>query len=237
MKSVRAALEFEPGVNLHRFPIHMELSDDGVLTLAGETENIAAKKRALEIAGATPGIRGVVDRLRVMPAERRGDGAILDSASGLLLSSRELQNATLRVLKKGRVSTLREIADDNASGTFTVSAADGVITLDGQVISLSHKRLAGVLAWWTPGCRDVVNGLEVAPPEQDSDDEVSDALRLVFEADPILPHAEQIRILASNYVVTLEGVVPSAAEQARAEEDAWCLFAVDKVINHLEVGA
>ena len=48
---------------------------------------------------------------------------------------------------------------------------DGVVTLNGRVQSLSHKRLAGVLAWWVPGTRNVVNGLDVQPPEEDTDDE------------------------------------------------------------------
>ncbi|HEX5022545.1 MAG TPA: hypothetical protein VFX54_17890 [Candidatus Binatia bacterium] len=29
----------------------------------------------------------------------------------------------------------------------------------------THKRLAGVLAWWVPGTRDVVDGLEEVPAE------------------------------------------------------------------------
>jgi osmotically-inducible protein OsmY len=36
-------------------------------------------------------------------------------------------------------------------------------------------------------------------------------------------------------VVTLEGLVNTQTVKARAEQDAWCLFAVDKVINRLEV--
>jgi osmotically-inducible protein OsmY len=36
-------------------------------------------------------------------------------------------------------------------------------------------------------------------------------------------------------VVTLEGLVGSPAERSRAEQDAWCLFAVDRVINRLAV--
>jgi len=44
---VAAALEREPSVNLHSFPVHLEFSD-GVLTMEGEVERITAKKRALE---------------------------------------------------------------------------------------------------------------------------------------------------------------------------------------------
>jgi osmotically-inducible protein OsmY len=131
------------------------------------------------------------------------------------------------------VDTLRE-AIGESSGSIEVSVEDGVVTLTGQVISLSHKRLAGVLAWWARGCRDLVNGLEVVPPEEDNDDEISDALHLVFETDPFV-HADQIGISTRNGVVTLQGVVTSEQERKRVEWDAWCLFAVDKVINHIEV--
>jgi hypothetical protein len=194
LKSVRAMLEREPRINLHRWPVNLDLTDDKVVILEGDVGNIAAKKLALEIAGATPEVRGVVDRLHVAPAEPMGDGAILDALTASLREARELKNCTLRVMKKGQTLTVQEIRDDNASGDMLVSVKDGVVTLDGWVISLSHKRMAGVLAWWVPGCRDVVDALEVQPPEQDNDDEVSDALSLVLEMDPMIPHPEQIRV-------------------------------------------
>jgi osmotically-inducible protein OsmY len=236
LKSVRAMLEREPRIDLHRWPVRLGMTDDGVVVLEGDVGNVAAKKLALEIAGEIPEVRGVVDRLHVVPAEPRGDGAILDALTARLLEVRELKNCTLRVLKKGQTVTVQEIKDDDASGDMLVSVQDGVVTLDGWVISLSHKRMAGVLAWWVPGCRDVVDALEVAPPEQDNDDEVSDALSLVLELDPMIPHPEQIRISTRNYVVTLDGLVGSQTEKERAEQDAWCLFAVDKVVNQIAVG-
>jgi osmotically-inducible protein OsmY len=235
LKSVRAALEREPLINLHRWPIQLDLAADHALILEGEVGSVAAKKRALEIAGSAPDVRGLVDRLHVAPAERKGDGAILDVLESLLLDARDLTNCTLRVVKKGQTVTLQEAAGEDASGDILVSVRDGVVTLDGWAISLSHKRMVGVLAWWVPGCRDVVDALEVLPPEQDNDDEVSDALSLVLEMDPMIPHPEQIRVHTHNYVVTLDGLVATQTEKDRAEQDAWCLFAVDKVINQLAV--
>jgi osmotically-inducible protein OsmY len=235
LKSVRAALEREPLINLHRWPVKLDLADDHALILEGEVGSVAAKKRALEIAATVPEVRGLVDRLHVAPAERKGDGAILDVLETLLLGARELKNCTLRVMKKGQTLTLQETGSDDASGDLLASVKDGVVTLDGWVISLSHKRMAGVLAWWVPGCRDVVDALEVLPPEQDNDDEVSDALSLVLEMDPMIPHPEQIRIHTRNYVITLDGLVATQTEKDRAEQDAWCLFAVDNVINQLAV--
>lgn len=235
IKATRAGLEREPRINLHRWPIHLEVSDDGVLVMEGDVENLSAKKMAREIAGTVPEVRGVVDRLRVTPAESRSDGEILGMLESLLLEARDLKNCTLSVMKKGQSLTLQEIRDADASGDILVAVKAGVVTLDGWVISLSHKRLAGVLAWWTPGCRDVVDALEVLPPEQDGDDEVSDVLSLVLEMDPMIPHPEQIRIQTHNYVVTLQGVVNTQTEKNRAEQDAWYLFAVDNVINQLAV--
>lgn len=235
IKAIRAGLEREPRINLHRWPIHLEMSDDGVLIMQGDVESLSARKIACGIAGAVPEVRGVVDRLQIATADPKGDGEILDVLGALLLDARDLKNCTLRVMKKGQPLVLQKIIDDDASGDILAAVEAGVVTLDGWVISLSHKRLAGVLAWWTPGCRDVVNALEVVPPEQDGDDEISDALLLVLEMDPLILHSGRIRIQTQDGVVTLQGLVRSQAEKERAEQDAWCLFAVDNVINRIAV--
>jgi osmotically-inducible protein OsmY len=70
---------------------------------------------------------------------------------------------------------------------------EGTVLLEGKVPSFSHQRLAGVLAWWVPGRQNVLNCLEAVPPEEDNDDEVTDAVRLVLEKDPFV-NAGQIRI-------------------------------------------
>lgn len=232
VKAVRAALEREARVNLHRHPITIKL-DDGVLVLEGEVHDIAAKKLALELAAAVAGVRGIIDRLHLVPSGPKGDGAIRDMSVKFILGEPTLLNCEVRVHHKGRVDALRRVEPD-AAGNIEIAVQDGVITLDGEVGSLSHKRIAGVLAWWTPGRRDVVNGLEVVPPQVDSDAEIEEALRLVFEANPLL-HPDQIRISSRNSVITLDGHVATDAEKTKAELDAWYLFGVDKVVNRLQV--
>jgi osmotically-inducible protein OsmY len=207
---IRAILEKEARVNLHHFPIRIDFAD-GTVTLEGEVENIAAKKMALERAASVRGVNGVVDRLRVRPSERLGDGAIRDLVQGTLMREPALQGYTI-----------------------DVEVDDGVITLNGEVPSLSHKRIAGVLAWWTRGRRDVINGLEVVPPQQDNDAEVTDAVRLVLERDPFVA-ADRILVSTRNYVVNLDGSVANDIERNMAEHDAWYVFGVDNVINRLQV--
>lgn len=232
LKKVRAAFEREPRINLHRYPVRMDFGDE-VLTLEGEVENIAAKKLGLKLAIAVPGVTGIVDRLHVVPAARMGDGAILDAVRDALLQETALQNCTLRVKHKGKMEPVREslVAP---YGIIEVSVTDGVVLLDNHVTNLVQKRLAGVLAWWVPGSRDVINGMEVVPPQEDSEQEVTKTVRLVLEKDRLI-QSDRIRVSTSRYVVTLEGSVPTDAQKEMAEFDAWYVFGVDKVVNQLDV--
>jgi osmotically-inducible protein OsmY len=234
LKAVRAAFEHERRINLHRYPIHMDFRDvDGVLTLEGEAENIAAKKLAMELAITVPSVSGIVDRLRTVPAERMGDKAILNAVRDALLEEPALQTCTIRVKSKGKTETVRESTVE-PHGVIEVSVADGVVLLDDHIPSLAQKRLAGVLAWWVPGSRDVINGMAVEPPEEDDDDEMTEAVRMVLEKDRFV-NADQIHVSTRNSMVTLEGVVRTEAQKEMAEFDAWYVFGVDKVVNKLEV--
>lgn len=231
-KQIHGLLERERRINVHRFPIRVS-NADGVATLEGEVGDIAAKKLALELAGSVPGLRGVVDRLRVAPGERRGDGAVRDSLARMFLEHGEFRNCTLRSQTNERTEILREGNGDSV-GDIEIAVKDGVVTLEGHVLSVPHRLFAGVLAWWTPGRRDVINALEVQPAYEERDDEVTEALRLVLEADPAVD-ASQIRPTCEDWVVTIEGNVPSEEHKRRAEMDAWYLSGVEKVVNKLTV--
>lgn len=232
VKKIRAAFEHEPRINLHRHPICIDVSD-GVVTLEGEIANVAAKKVALRLSAGLRGVRGIVDRLRVAPAVRMRDGEIRDHVRRALIQEPAFQACAIRGPAGGEEIPFRA---PGPGGLIEIAVTDGVVTLNGQVTSLSHQRLAGVLAWWVPGSRDVINGLEVVPPEEDNDDEVTEAVRVVLEKDRFVT-ADHIRVSTRNRVVTLEGLVWSAEEKKMAEFDTWCVFRVDSVINKLEVHA
>lgn len=232
LKEVRAVLEREPRINLHKFPVEMEFSD-GVLTLEGEVEHIAAKKLSMELAAGVRGVSGIVDRLHVAPSTRMGDGAILDAVRDALLQEPTLMNCSIHVIRKGQLETVREVTTQ-PHGVIRVSVTDGVVLLDDHVTGLTQKRLAGVLAWWVPGSRDVVNGMEVVPDQPDSDEELAKAVRIVLKKDPFV-NGERVSVTVRRSVVTLEGDVPSAPQKEMAEFDAWYVFGVDKVVDRLEV--
>jgi osmotically-inducible protein OsmY len=231
-KQVHAALERESRINLHRHPVRIDTAD-GKVTLEGEVADVAAKKLALQLAAAVHGVQGVVDRLRVDPGERRGDGAVRDSAARLLLQQAELRNCGLSVRTNERTEVLRRATDDPV-GEIQLSVTDGVVVLEGHVISQSHRHFAGALAWWTPGRRDVVNALEVRPAYEDRDDEIAEVMRLVLEADPEID-ADQIRTNCNGKVVFLDGAVRTELQKQRAEQDAWSLLAIRGVVNRLEI--
>lgn len=232
LKEVRAALERDPRINLHRYPVKMEFSD-GVLTLEGEVEHVAAKKLSMELAIAVHGVSGIVDRLHVVPSTRMGDGAILDAVRDALLQEPTLMNCSIQLMRKGQLETVRDVSNER-HGVIRVSVKEGVVLLDDHVNSLTQKRVAGVLAWWVPGSRDVTNGMEVLSDQPDSDGELAKAVRIVLKMDPFL-NEDRIRVNAARSVVTLEGNVPSAPQKEMAEFDAWYVFGVDKVIDRLEI--
>ena len=228
--SILAALEREPRVHLHGHPIEVSFAD-GVATLSGEVGGIAAKKLALEIVAAQSPVSGVVDRLRVEPAGRREDGAIRDQVCNAFISEQALDSYSVRALVKQAMEPIRAL---DVNRLLEVEVTTGVVILNGKAESLSHKRLAGVLAWWVPGSRDVVNGIEVSPAMEDNDDEVIDAVRLVLEKDPLV-NASQIKLRSRDCMVTLDGAVSSESSRMAAEADAWYVFGVSGVANKLIV--
>jgi osmotically-inducible protein OsmY len=232
LDAVREAHKSERRIGPHAPHLVMDW-DAGTLTLEGELPDIAAKKLALERAAAVPGVDGIVDRLHVTPAERMGDKEIRDHLRRALQQEPAFAELALSEIVKGKEEVVQE-PGSRRRGWIRLSVDDGIVTLDGEVPGLEYKRLAGVLGWWVPGSRDVVNGLDVSPGEADNDAEITDAVRLVLEKDPFVD-AGQIIVGTVDAVVTLAGLVPSESEREMAECDAWYVFGVDGVRNRIEV--
>jgi osmotically-inducible protein OsmY len=243
LKEVLAALQREPRVSFDKYPIQIVFNGvDDTVTLQGEAPDIAAKKLALELAAAVPGVRGVVDRIRVAPGEKMSDEEIRNHIRDAFIQEPAFSNCAITVQTEKKAEIFNDPAEKRGDMRIIVGGGmalqegrdEGIVLLEGRAPSLSHKRLAGALAWWVPGSRDVLNCLEVVPPEEDNDGEITDAVKLILDKDPFVDDV-QILVTTRNRIVTMEGVVGSEGEKNMAEFDAWFVFGVDKVINKIQV--
>lgn len=241
LDDLRARFRSDRHLGPHVHFVELDLDDAGTLTLAGEVPSVAAKKRALECAAAHKAVGAIVDRVRVTPAAAMGDAEIRARLRTFFTQEPDFAGYAVREQSSfaeagGATPDLVLVAGDpgTAPGQIDVELRDGVVTLNGHVPGLTSKRLAGVMAWWVPGVRDVVNGLEVVPPEEDAPIRIEEAVRVVLERNPFLD-AGQIRVGVRQRTVRLTGALPSDTLRDMAERDAWCVFGVDDVINEIEV--
>ena len=237
LQSVEARLHADPGTRQDVVIDELKLAADGVLTMEGVARSLAARKRALTLAASCEGVAGIADRMRVRPGVPATDAEIRVALREMF--AREPAFADLAVFEdldpdplKDRPAAVSGGAEPR--GRIEIEVRDGVVTLDGAVPSLARRRLAGAMAWWAPGVCDVINGLAVEPPEQDSPDELEEGVRLVLERNPVID-ASQIRVGVRGDVVRLTGLVRTPDASRIAETDAWGVLGVADVLNEIEV--
>ena len=210
LKRLSALLTENLHIDFKKNPIHLKMEGDAV-SVEGMVDGIADKKRAILLAMGIEGTSGVIDRLRVKPAR--------------VMSDKEIYSHLINAISEEPTLGPQDIR---------IEVKDAVVDIEGVVGSLSHKRLCGVFAWWVPGSVDVINSLEVEPPEEDTDDEISDALRVALEKDLIVDESA-ISVSTRNWVVTLSGTVKSDSQKEAAEADAWYVWGVNEVVNKIKV--
>lgn len=218
-----AALEKDPDINLHESPIRVTYH--GNLRLEGEVANIIVKRKARRIAVQLSGLNDIEDRLLLRPGEKRTGKALLDAVTSALSQEPAFRDIAVHP------SPATEAPGRDWIG---VGVEGCVVRLDGQVGSLSHRRLAEVISWWVPGSCDVHNHMRVKPAEKDNDDEITDAVLMVLEKDPLL-HAETITVHTRDRTVTLDGAVHSDEQRRMAIYDCWYVPGVHEVHARLQV--
>lgn len=233
IKNINARLEADTRINLHRSPVTVKIENNAVI-LEGEMDNIAEKRATVDAATRTLFRRDhwqVVDRLDVKPASRKGNRELKEGATLALLDEPVFRAYTILARAEKQLDTIRDMKPDYRE--ILAEILDGRITLSGQVESLSHQRLAEVLMWWTPGCRYVLNLLQIVPPEQDNDNEINDAVRMVLEKDPLV-HSSQLAIHTAGGVVEMLGSLASKEEKKIAVMDAWYVPGVSDVVDRID---
>ncbi|WP_159588840.1 BON domain-containing protein [Chelativorans xinjiangense] len=229
------ALRSEPRIGRQFKPDLIRLEADGAILIEGEVNTVAQKRLALERLAAIPGINGIVDRLHLRPPVPMSDDGILDHLRKTFIQESAFTGARIAE-RQGERAVLVRGSPYHEFGTIEFEVENGVVTLNGSVPSLTSKRLAGVLAWWVPGSRDVINGIAVNPPEEDAPILIEEAVRIALEKDRFVD-ASQVRVGIRGRIARLTGLVKASEMRYAAEADAWYVFGVDDVVNEIEVKA
>jgi osmotically-inducible protein OsmY len=234
LSRVRDAFDADPRVRAAGRDIELGLDRDGSVTLAGEVATLAAKRVALERACAIPDVFKVVDRLRVAPQRRFSDERIRRCLLDLLLDDAAFADYEIVAPAEAPSATRAAASFEGERPVLGFRVVDGVVVLEGRAVTPDHKQLAGVLAWWVPGVRDVRNDLVVDQPGADGDADIADGVRLALDRDPLVD-ASAVVVEARAGVVRLTGTLATADARAAAESDAWYVLGVRDVVNEVSV--
>ena len=230
--ALSAAFEQDPWINLHQFPVRSRLEGDRLI-LEGQVKDVSAWRRSEVLAGHLVGTRWTVENhLKRRPAEPMGDRELRDEIISAFCGESSLAGIALHTHTGSRTETVQE--GESGTGRIMVAIEDGTVILAGEVGSLSHRRLAEAMCWWIGGCEAVDNRLTVEPPEEDSDDELNDAVRIVLEKDPTV-HADRLRVGTAAGIVHLDGTVATREEQRFAVLDCFAVPGTWDVNDRLEV--
>lgn len=193
-------------------------SDDGIVTLSGNVDlfidKINAEKRVRKIKT----VDGVRNHIQV---------------AGKEVSDADLRDTLANKLRYDRVG--RGIVFNS----LTVGVENGVVTIGGTVRDYPDRDSAIAIAEITPGVKDVVDEINVAPLSA-MDDELRVRLALSIYNQPSLqkyaldPQAP-IRVVVVNGHVELAGVVLNDADRQTAYMQARSVPGVFSVKNNLLV--
>jgi len=192
--------------------------EDGIVTLTGSVEIYQQKLDAARKIRKTQNVQGVRNLIAV---------------NGKNVSDVELAAQLDRKLYYDRLGY------DNAFNFVTASVNNGVATINGETRTEVDRDSALALANNTPGVKDVVNNMKVAPVSNFDDDIRIRALPAIYR-DPVLSRyaidpAKPIRIVVDRGTLSLYGVVGSTMDKQIAGIRANQIFGAFTVHNNLEV--
>lgn len=211
-KLVLAAWTRDPRLDFLRTTLDVD-GRKGHVVITGVVPTPRQKFLAQRIAERVAGVRCVANLAVVESRQAISDEAIAQSLDNLYWQDGVLRGAP----------------------DVEIVVEEGTVHLQGTVPSLVRKRLAGAMAWWVPGVRDVVNDLRVRYPEDDGNEQIADAVKAVLEKDPWVDSSDVAVHVTGRGVVTLTGVLRGEAARQMAESDAWYVDGVREVINLLGV--
>lgn len=194
---------------------------NGVVTLTGTVDVYSAKEDADHKAHHRKNVKAVQNLIEV--------------------GGPTVEDVTLRNKLSEKLTYDRVGYGTTAFNAFTISVLNGVVTLGGVAYGPTDKDSAISLVANTPGVKDIVDNIEVAPTSPMDDRIRLATARAVYGAPQLnryaIDPAKPIRITVINGNVTLSGVVDSEADKDVAFLKANGVPGVFKVVNNLQVAS
>jgi len=204
---VNEALRHDPLVPASEISVSTK---EGIVTLSGRVDNLAAKNRADRQASKIRGVREVLNELTVAPS------ALSDADIAYAVRRRILNNATI------------------VSQGIVVTSVDGNVTIKGEVANWSEAEEAALLASAVGGVKNVKNELVTRYTETRSDQEIKNDAVAALHRDVYLT-GFPITVAVKDGVVSLTGWVGNAYQKRRAAQAARWVSHVTFVKNELVV--
>lgn len=134
-----------------------------VVTLSGTVATEIGRKRAVELAKATDGVKSVNDKLRIAPESDRAPGATArdasrDTAGAAKAGSRRVTDGWIKSKVYAQFLTEDALQDSD----IDVDVKSGVVTLKGTVSGEAGRTRAVAIAKATDGVKNVNDTLRVA---------------------------------------------------------------------------
>ena len=171
-------------------------SSKGIVRLSGQVSSFGAKMQALRIAETVKGVRAVVDELIVEPTS---------------LSPEQIQKDVTAAL-----------AADPATRDYHLTAmvdTSGTVTLLGTAHSWAEHEIAAHVAGSVRGVREIDNDIELDFLVKRTDSQIQADIKERLRWDTLVDDS-LIDVKVRGGLVTLSGIVGSAAEARRAQLDA-----------------
>ena len=193
--------------------------EDGIITLTGTVDLYQSKLDAAKKVRKVQGAQGVRNLIEVAGA-KVGDQHLHDQLANQLFYDRTGYY-------------------DHAFSYFTLAVKDGVVTVGGETYNEVGRDSALALIQRTPGVKDVVSEIKLAPVSIFDDDLRIRTARAIYR-DPVLGRyaidpARPIRIIVNNGNISLYGAVANTMDKQIAGVRANSVPGAFSVQNNLIV--
>lgn len=171
-------------------------TNEGIVLLKGRVDNLLAKERAGNVAGAIRNVRGVVNEINVVPPYVPNNKLVADISQALLV--------------------------DPATDSYEikVKANMGDVTLSGTVESWTEKNLSEYVAKGVRGVKSIKNDIDVRSVADRPDNEIKTDIEQAISND-IRLYPRTVNVNVRNGYVTLSGTVGSWNDLLLARNHAW----------------